>query len=179
MMSYNTRRKPILLKAYGREVQTMVEHALSITDRDERQAYAHRIIEAMKIVTDQVRATDEVLIKLWNHLAQMAGYQLDIDYPVEIEQHIAQQRPKRLAYPAQRIRLRHYGHLFETFVLQIEQENDLERRTHLIRLAAARMRRNLAEMRGDVADARRIAHDIEFYTHGAVASEEVMAVLGR
>lgn len=179
MMPYNTRRKPILLKAYGREVQTMVEHALTIADRSERQAYAYRIVEAMQIVTDQLRATNEVMVKLWNHLAQMAGYQLDIDYPVEIEPHTAQQRPQRLAYPQKQIRLRHYGHLFETFVQQLEQENDPQQRALLIRLAAARMRRNLAEVRGDVADARRVAHDIEFYTHGAVASEEVVAALGR
>lgn len=177
-MAYNTQLEPLILKAYGREVQEMVKQARTLETREERTAMAYRIVEVMKIVTQQPRVNPEEQVKLWNHLAQMAEYNLDIDYPCEIERHTEQQRPPRLAYPKHRIRLRHYGHLLQNIIEQIAQEEDADLRKDLIRAAASRMKRNLAEVRGDIADVRRLAHDIEFYTDGSVTAQEVEAALG-
>ncbi len=176
---YNTKSTPLILKAYGREVERMVEAAMAIEDRAERTAYAARIIEVMRIVTQQERPTAEVMAKLWNHLAQLSAYRLDIDYPYPIERHAEATRPPRLSYPNHRIRLRHYGHFLETLVARILAEQDPQERAQLICLAAARMKRNLAEMRGDVADVRRVARDLDFFTDGALSIEEVTAALTR
>lgn len=74
------------MMAYGRGVQTMVEQCLKIEDRATRQAYAQRIVVAMAAVSQQSLRNRDVLVKLWNHLAQIADYKLDIDYPVQITQ---------------------------------------------------------------------------------------------
>ena len=95
-MLYNTQLEPLRMKAYGREVQQMVDHALSLEDRAERQAYAQRIMMVMRTVAQVVNPTQEENEKLWNHLAQLSNYQLDIDYPCAIEPHEEQQRPPRL-----------------------------------------------------------------------------------
>ena len=83
-MKYNTNRERLKMQAYGRNVQTMVEQCLAIEDRATRQAFAQRIVTAMAIVSQQSMRSKETATKLWNHLAQISDYQLDIDYPVEI-----------------------------------------------------------------------------------------------
>lgn len=176
-MAYNTQLEPLILKAYGREVQEMVKQARTLPTCEERTAMAYRIVEVMKIVTQQPRVNEEEHVKLWNHLAQMADYDLDIDYPCEIERHTEQQKPPRLSYPQHAIRLRHYGHLLQSVIEKIAQEEDENVRKKLIRTAASRMRRNLAEVRGDIADVRRLAHDMALYTNGRITAQEVEAAL--
>ncbi len=42
-LDYNTQREKLILPEYGREVQNMVDHAVSLTDKDERQHCAETI----------------------------------------------------------------------------------------------------------------------------------------
>lgn len=83
-MEYNTNKERLKMQAYGRNVQNLVKECMKIEDRATRQAYAQRIVETMGVVSQQSLRSRENQIKLWNHLAQIADYQLDIDYPVEI-----------------------------------------------------------------------------------------------
>ena len=165
-MQYNTQKAPVRMKAYGREVQLMVEHALTLTDRAERTAYAARIVETMRIVSRQPADSQEVNEKLWHHLAQLTDHALDIDWPVEVERASAEQRAERLPYPAHRLRFRHYGHLLQTWMDRLVEETDTEERARLLRRLAVRMQRNLAEVRGGAVEAERLAKDIDFDRRG-------------
>ena len=176
-MLYNTQLEPLRMKAYGREVQQMVDHALSLEDRAERQAYAQRIMMVMRTVAQVVNPTQEENEKLWNHLAQLSNYQLDIDYPCAIESHEEQQRPPRLPYSQQHPRLRHYGVLVENLLNQAADNEDAEQRRLHIVAAAKRMREKLYEVRGDMPDNERIAHDIEFLTRGRITQQEATALI--
>lgn len=44
-MQYNTQQKRMPLPEYGRSIQNMVDHALTIEDRAERQRCANTIIK--------------------------------------------------------------------------------------------------------------------------------------
>ena len=165
------------MKAYGREVQLMVEHVLTLTDRAERTAYAARIVETMRIVSRQPADSREVTEKLWHHLAQLTDYALDIDWPVEVERASAEQRAERLPYSRPSFALRHYGHLLQTWMDRLVEETDAEERARLLRRLAARMQRNLAEVRGGAVEAERLAKDIDFCTEGRIPSAEVMRAL--
>ena len=46
-LDYNTQREKLLLPEYGREVQSMVDYAMTLTDRAERQRCANTIIAIM------------------------------------------------------------------------------------------------------------------------------------
>lgn len=83
-MEYNTKKSPLKMRAYGRNVQSMVEECMKLDSREMRQAYAKRIVTAMSIVSQQSLRNKENFVKIWNHLAQLSDYQLDIDYPCEI-----------------------------------------------------------------------------------------------
>ena len=47
-MQYNTQKEKLLLPEYGRNIQNMVDHALTIEDRAERQRCANTIINIME-----------------------------------------------------------------------------------------------------------------------------------
>ena len=83
-MQYNTQQKRMPLPEYGRSIQNMVDYALTIQDRAERQRCANTIINIMGNMFPHLRDVPDFKHKLWDHLAIMSGFELDIDYPYEI-----------------------------------------------------------------------------------------------
>lgn len=176
-IAYNTTEERLRLPQYGRLVQDMVDHALTLADKPARQAYAERIVKVMAQLNPQMRSTPNFRQTLWNHLAFMAGYKLDIDYPYEIE--VAEERrPHKLSYPGNKIRFRHYGHLLEATLAKIkETPADAAGRDDLVRMAAVRMKRYLADWKGDGVENEKVGRDMAYYTDGAVSVNEVITIL--
>ena len=84
MMEYNTNQKKLALPEYGRSVQKMVDNAMTIEDREERQKCANTIIRIMSSMFPNTRNLPDYERKLWDHLAIMSDFMLDIDYPFEV-----------------------------------------------------------------------------------------------
>lgn len=84
MLTYNTRRPALTLPEYGRNIQQMVDHCLTIEDRDERTRCAYAIVDAMGRLFPKLKEQPDYRQKLWDHIMIMSGYQLDIDFPVEV-----------------------------------------------------------------------------------------------
>ena len=114
MMEYNTKQKKLPLPEYGRSVQKMVDHALTIEDREKRQQCAETIVRIMGSMFPNLPNQER---KLWDHLAIMSDFALDIDYPCEVikkeEFHVA---PNRVAYRNCGIKNRHYGRIVEEMI---------------------------------------------------------------
>lgn len=175
---YNTTEEHLRLPAYGRMVQNMVNEAIQIEDPQERQAKAETIVRVMGTLVPEIKASPNYKQTLWNHLAYMSNYQLDVQYPCDIEKEDQALKPHKLSYPGHRIRFRHYGHLVEEALNTLKTITDDEpRRQQLIRLAALRMKRNLADWKGDGIEDDKVARDIALYTDGAVTVEETLEQL--
>ena len=100
-MQYNTQQKRMPLPEYGRSIQNMVDHALTIEDRAERQRCANTIINIMGNMFPHLRDVPDFKHKLWDHLAIMANFQLDIDYPYEIiRKDNLNTKPESIPYPS-------------------------------------------------------------------------------
>ena len=85
MLTYNTHKKDLILPEYGRTIQSMVDHALTIEDRDERTRCAHTIVSAMKALVQAPNSNEEEAERrYWDHLAIMSAFQLDIDWPYDV-----------------------------------------------------------------------------------------------
>ena len=84
-LDYNTERDKMRLKAYGRDIQQMVDYAITLPTKAERQRCAENIIDTMKRVVPSQQSNKERMPMLWYHLALMSNFKLDIDYPVEFE----------------------------------------------------------------------------------------------
>lgn len=171
-MDYNTDRERLILPEYGRNIQNMVDYAITIEDRNERQLFARMIIRVMGMIYPAVREMPDADKVLWDHLARMARYKLDIDYPVEItkeEDTVA--KPSPLPYPMQKIRYRHYGHLLENLLDKLKDMEEGPERDRLVELAANQMRKDLYYWNKDVLNENKIAKDIESYTDGKIHLE--------
>lgn len=106
-LDYNTQREKLILPEYGREVQNMVDHAVSLTDKDERQQCAETIVAIMARMFPQSRENEDVQRKMWDHLAIMSNFKLDIDYPYDVSQAAKiYAKPEPLKYPMNRIPVR-------------------------------------------------------------------------
>lgn len=175
---YNTTEEHLRLPAYGRMVQNMVNEAIQIEDPQERQAKAETIVRVMGTLVPEIKVSPNYKQTLWNHLAYMSNYQLDVQYPCDIEKEDQTLKPHKLSYPGHRIRFRHYGHLVEEALNTLKTITDDEpRRQQLIRLAALRMKRNLADWKGDGIEDDKVARDIALYTDGTVTVEETLEQL--
>ena len=166
-LDYNTQRERLVLPEYGREVQQMVDYCVSLKSRAERQRCANTIIAVMERMMPHTYENKDYRQKLWDHLALMSGFQLDIDYPCDItEAQKMLQKPAPMRYPMKRIPVRHYGNMmFEVFKLLKNLPNGAER-TELTRLAANQMKRDLVLWGHGSSDDEKVASDLADYTDG-------------
>lgn len=174
MMEYNTRQKKLPLPEYGRSVQKMVDHALTIEDREERQSCAETIIRIMASMFPNMPDQNR---KLWDHLAIMSDFKLDIDYPCEVikeeEFHVA---PQPLPYRNSEIRNRHYGRIVEEMIEHALTLEDGEEREQFIELILVQMKKNYIAWNKDGVEDRKILEDLRIYTKGAIeiSDREIM-----
>ena len=168
-MEYNTQRKKMELPEYGRSVQNMVDHALTIENREERQRCANTIINIMGGMFPHLRDVPDFKHKLWDHLAIMSDFKLDIDYPFEIvKKEDLVVKPEQLAYPNAGFRYRHYGRFLEGMVKKaVEIENEEEKR-QLINLLAIQMKKDLNNWNKEGIEDQKIVDDLREYSNGAI-----------
>lgn len=175
-MEYNTQQRRLPLPEYGRSVQNMVDHALTIEDREERQICANTIVKIMRGMFPQLRDNAEVNQKLWDHLAIMSDFKLDIDYPVEIvKKESLEVKPDRVPYPQSKLKYRHYGRLVQDMIDIAAGYEEGEEKKQLINLIANQMKKDYQNWNKEGVDARRIADDILELSDGKikVAAEDI------
>lgn len=164
-LDYNTQREKLILPEYGREVQKMVEHCLTIEDRAERQICAETIVKTMKNMCYPNNNSQEVAQKLWDHLAIMADFKLDIDYPFDIEQAAKiYEKPAPLKYPKKKIPQRHYGAMMFEMFEKLKTMEPGKERDELVKLTVNQMRRCLDNWGQGCKDNEKIAADLEKFT---------------
>ena len=168
-MEYNTQRKKMELPEYGRSVQNMVDHALTIEDREERQRCANTIVNIMGGMFPHLRDVPDFKHKLWDHLAIMADFKLDIDYPFEIvKKEDLVVKPEQLAYPNADFRYRHYGRFLEGMVKKAVGIEDEEEKKQLINLLAIQMKKDLNNWNKEGIEDQKIVDDLREYSNGAI-----------
>ena len=170
---YNTSREPLQMSEYGRSIQEMVNHCKTIKDRDERTNCAYTIVGIMSTMTEQSGNAEDFQQKLWNHLARISKYELDIDYPVEIERYDEEQKMMKVNYPQKPIRRRHYGRILEDLTKKITEVEDPEEREELAHQVANQMKRSLAYWDIDVMSDRKVVDDLADYTEGKVTIDPI------
>lgn len=160
-MKYNTQQRRLPLPEYGRSVQNMVDHALTIEDRAERQRCANTIVNIMGGMFPHLRDVADFKQKLWDHLAIMADFKLDIDYPVEIvKKESLEIKPQRIPYSQHDIRFRHYGRFVQDMIKLAVDYQEGEERNQLIRMIANHMKRDYLNWNKDGVEDQKILDDL-------------------
>ncbi|MFP4291589.1 MAG: DUF4290 domain-containing protein [Cyclobacteriaceae bacterium] len=133
-LQYNAENSMVILKEYGRNVQNLAEHIVSIEDRDKRTRYAFTLIELMRQLNPSVRENDETTQKLWDDLFIMTNFSLDVDAPYpKPDVDVLTKKPKRLSYSTQDVTYKHYGKNIEKLIEQAtELEDEAERKGAIV-----------------------------------------------
>ncbi|MGB5647566.1 DUF4290 domain-containing protein [Muriicola sp.] len=109
-LEYNTERSQLIIPEYGRHFQKMVDYAVSIADREERNKVAQSIISVMGNLQPHLRDVPDFQHKLWDQLFIMSDFKLDVDSPFPItSKELLQARPEPLEYPQNFPKYRFYG----------------------------------------------------------------------
>lgn len=168
-LDYNTQREKLIIPEYGREIQNMVDHAMTLPTKEERLRCAKSIITIMERMFPQNHENDNHEQTLWNHLALMSNFQLDIDWPYDPDEakHLAT-KPEPLPYPMQRIPLRHYGNMIFELFDKLKTMEPGKERDELVRLTANQMRRNLSQWSHSTSNDEIVASDLARYTDGVI-----------
>lgn len=168
-LDYNTQREKLVLPEYGREVQQMVDHAMSLKNRALRQRCAETIIAIMDRMFPERRAAVDHKRKLWDQLAIMSGFQLDIDYPFDVAQATSiAKKPAPMDYPMKKIPVRHYGMMVFDLFTKLKTMAPGRERDRLMALTANQMRRDLMQWSHGSSDEEKVAADLARFTDGKI-----------
>ena len=168
-LDYNTHREKLLMPEYGREIQKMVDYAIGLPNKEDRQNCASEIIRMMETKVPELRSNANFEQTLWDHLFLMSHKQLDIDWPFDVsEAEKIHNKPNPVPLPQESIRLRHYGKLIEELFEKLREMPAGEERDTLASYTASQMKRNLLTWgHGSMSD-EKVADDLARYTDGII-----------
>lgn len=168
-LDYNTQREQLQLPEYGREIQKMIDYAVSLPDREERLRCAKTIVKLMETMVPQIRENAGYQQTLWDHLYLMSHKQLDIDWPYDVSE--AEQilsKPAPMPRPSSKISMRHYGRLVEELFEILKTMPAGRERDELTRLTANQMKRDLVLWGHGSIDDEKVADDLAHFTDGVI-----------
>lgn len=169
-MDYNTQRKQLRLPEYGRNVQQMVDHLLTIEDRATRTAQAKLVVRAMLAILPQMRNIENYEQKLWDHLYVMSGFALEVDapYPPPTPEDL-DVPPRRVPYPDPIARPNHYGTLIPAMLRKIASMPEGSERLQLASMTANQMKRNYLQWNKSAVTDAEILDDLHHISKGQLS----------
>ena len=172
-MDYNTQRSHLRIPEYGRITQQMVEHCCQIEDRDERNRAARTLIKIMENMNPAIREEADYRKKLWDQLAELSGFKLDVDWPYPvITEEVKSQKPEKLSYSDNKIVFRHYGKITEGMLKKLEEETDPDRQRQFFLEVANYMKRSYIQWKKELIPDDVIFREIVFMSEGRIQVPE-------
>lgn len=128
---YNTINQAIRIPEYGRHVQNLVDYAVEIEDKKERQEVAERIIEIIIAISNESKNNNDYVHKAWKHLFYIANNKLEVDLPQGIKLGNTQDlfAHEKIDYPQMDIDFKHYG---QNVQKMLEKAISMENNDHKI-----------------------------------------------
>jgi hypothetical protein len=129
------------MREYGRHVQQMVDHLLTIEDKERRQRNAQAIIELMGFLNPQLKNIEDYRQKLWDHLFLISDFKLEVEspYPIPTRESL-QAKPAPLPYPKRYPRYFHLGKHLELVIQKALAEENPEKKSGFAHIIAYYMK---------------------------------------
>jgi hypothetical protein len=154
-LEYNSERKPLIIPEYGRHLQKLIDQAVAIENREERNKLAKYIISVMGSMNPHLRDVPDFQHKLWDQIFIMSNFELDVDSPYPIpSKEVLQLKPDPLKYPQNFPKYRFYGNNITYMIEKANQWEDGEMKQALVRVIANHMKKSYLSWNKDtVTDA--------------------------
>ncbi|MEK9751214.1 MAG: DUF4290 domain-containing protein [Flavobacteriaceae bacterium] len=136
-LQYNTSRSQLIIPENGRHFQKMIDQALEVQARDERNKMAHAIVSVMGNMHPHLRDVPDFQHKLWDQLFIMSDFKLDVDapFPKPSKEELSQ-KPEALPYPQNFPKYRFYGNNIKRMIdIAVEWEESDKREALALAIA--------------------------------------------
>jgi hypothetical protein len=176
-MEYNTQLPKLEIPEYGRNIQVMIDHCITIEDRDERNKCAKAIIQIMGQLNPHLRDIADFTHKLWDHLFLISKFQLDVDSPYpRPNAETFTTKPKNVPYPATKIRYKHYGKTIERIIDVAKTYDDGPEKKELTRLIANHLKKSYVNWNKDSVTDDVIFKQFKEMTNNELVIDETAAL---
>ncbi len=166
---YSTSLKKLVLPEYGRNIHMMVDYIKAIEDRAERNRLAHSVVAIMGNLNPHLRDINDFKHKLWDHLALIADFDLDIDYPYDPPRpETFLEKPKIVPYGTHTIRYKHYGKSIELIIDAVSELQEGETKDRLINIIANHMKKSYLTWNRESVDDEVIMKDFNVLSKGKI-----------
>lgn len=161
-MEYNSTRNRLVIPEYGRNIQKMIEYAITIENREERNSAAKAIVAVMGYLNPQLQNITDFKHKLWDHLFVISDFKLDVDSPYPIpNKDTFKSKPQRVPYPNNKIKYKYYGVNMETMIAKIAALEDGARKEQITQNIANFMKMSYLTWNKDTVDDTTILGHLE------------------
>ncbi len=172
-MDYSTKRERLILPEYGRNVQYMVEHVKKINDRDLRNQAAQEIINVMGNLNPHLRDINDFKHKLWDQLAQMADFDLDIDSPYPTpKKETFEEKPEKVPYVDGPLKYRFLGRTMQKLIKAAVEIEDKEKQDELIIVITNHMKKLYVIWNKDTVEDEYIFEMLSELSNGKLTVED-------
>jgi len=166
-LQYNTSRVLLKIPEYGRHIHKMIDQAIEVKDKDERNKIAKAIIGVMGNLNPHLRDVADFQHKLWDQLFIMSRFKLDVDCPFEKpNKDLLEARPGPLSYPQSYPKYRFYGNNLKNMIDAAIKWEDGELKDALVFNIANHMKKSFLNWNKDTVDDKVIFGHLEELSGG-------------
>lgn len=178
-LEYNSERPLLIIPEYGRHIQKLVDHCVTLEPREERNKMAKAIVNVMGNLQPHLRDVPDFKHKLWDQLYIMSDFKLDADSPYEKpSKEELQEKPESLPYPKSANKYRFYGNNIQIMIDTALTWDDGEMKEALIYTIANHMKKCFLNWNKDTVEDTVIFEHLFELSNGKIDirnSEEVLS----
>lgn len=173
MIDYNTTRNKLVISEYGRNIQKMIEYALTVEDREKRTQAAHVIVSVMAQMNSHAKDTVDFEQKLWDHLHIISDFSLDVECPFPApDKHEIEAKPDRVPYQNNNIKYKHYGRNLEMIIEKAIALEAGEEKDAFIKTIANHLKKSYLNWNRDSVNDELILQHLEILSGGKLKLPE-------
>lgn len=152
-LEYNAERPHLIIPEYGRHLQKLIEQAVALEDKEDRNKAAKYIISVMGSLNPHLRDVPDFQHKLWDQLFIMSDFKIDVDSPYPLpNREILNQKPGTLEYPQNFPKYRFYGNNITYMINVANSWEDGEMKNALIMVIANHMKKSFLSWNKDTVE---------------------------
>ncbi|ALU74839.1 methionyl-tRNA formyltransferase [Tenacibaculum dicentrarchi] len=152
-LEYNSERDHLIIPEYGRHIQKLVNHCITLETKEERNVMAKAIVDVMGNLQPHLRDVPDFKHKLWDQLHIIADFKLDAESPYEIpSKEELTEKPEKMAYPKSASKYRYYGNNIQTMINMALTWEEGEKREALVFTIANHMKKCYLNWNKDTVD---------------------------
>ncbi len=172
-LQYNSERSKLIIPEYGRHLQKLVAHCVSLEDAEERNKMAKAIVNVMGNLQPHLRDVPDFKHKLWDQLFIMSEFKLDAESPYgkPSKEELAA-KPEPMPYPKSASKYRFYGNNIQTMIDVVLSWEEGDAREGLTYVIANHMKKCYLNWNKDTVDDRVIFNHLNDLTNGEIDLRE-------